>query len=110
MSKTTPLMMAYLVLSVLGLVIPVYFNFIADWTSVENPWWRPIVDFPAMSSFTADLIICASAAVLFILAEGRRIKMKNLWVYVVLSLVVAIAFAFPFFLFMRERRFKKLGA
>ena len=110
MSKTSPLMMAYLVLSISGLIIPVYFNFIADWTSAENPRWRPIVDFPVMSSFTADLFICASAAILFIVAEGRRIKMKNLWFYVVLSLVVAIAFAFPFFLFMRERWFKRLGA
>lgn len=103
-------MWVYLGLAIAGLIIPVYFNFIADWSSAENPWWRPIVDFPVMSSFTADLFICATACILFIIAEGRRIRMKNLWVYVVLSLLVAIAFAFPLFLFMREKRFKKLGA
>jgi hypothetical protein len=110
MKKTAPLMMGYLVLSLMGLVIPVYFNFIADWTSLDNPWWKPIVDFPVMSSFTADLFICASAAILFMVVEGKRIQMKNVWVYIILSMVVAIAFAFPLFLYMRERQLKKSTA
>lgn len=107
MKRGTPLSAIYLILSVIGLVVPVYFNFIADWTSAENPWWKPIVDFPVMSSFTADLFICAAAAMIFMWVEGRRINMKNLWVYMVLSMIVAIAFAFPLFLFMRERQLKK---
>jgi hypothetical protein len=107
MKGTSPLMMAYLVLSLIGLIVPVYFNFIADWTSPDNPWWKPIVDFPVMSSFTADLLICASAATLFMITEGKRTQMKNVWVYIILSLVVAIAFAFPLFLYMRERQMKK---
>jgi len=35
--------------------------------------------------------------------EARRIGMKKVWVYLLLSGVTALAFTFPLFLAMRER-------
>lgn len=108
--KVTVLMVIYLFLAVLGFVIPVYFNFLADWTSTENPWWKPIFEYPVMSSFTADLMIGASAATLFIVSEGRRLKMKRIWLYVLLTFTVAFAFSLPLFLFIREKHLqRKIG-
>jgi hypothetical protein len=36
-------------------------------------------------------------------AEARRVGMKRVWPYIVLSGVTAMAFTFPLFLAMRER-------
>jgi len=38
--------------------------------------------------------------------EGKRLKMKYVWVYILGSFITAIAFTFPLFLAMRERNIK----
>ena len=94
----------YLLLSIAGLVGTWYFNilaiqqgsdFFSDWSSS-----------PAVSSATTDLLIAASAASIFMYFEGKRLKMKNVWLYILGSFVTAIAFTFPLFLAMRERKIK----
>ena len=67
-------------------------NYVAAWFAND-----------ASSSAAVDLLICATAAVVFILVEGRRLRMGRLWLYVVAGFVLAMAFAFPLFLLMRER-------
>ncbi len=59
---------------------------------------------PAVSSITVDLLVVAIAACAVIVVEGRRLKIRFWWLYIVLSGVTAIAFTFPLFLAMRERR------
>ena len=94
----------YLLLSIAGLVGTWYFNilaiqqgsdFFSDWSSS-----------PAVSSATTDLLVAASAASIFMYFEGKRLKMKNVWLYILGSFVTAIAFTFPLFLAMRERKIK----
>lgn len=94
----------YLLLSIAGLVGTWYFNimaiqqgrdFFADWSSS-----------PAVTSATTDLFIAASAASIFMFFEGKRLKMKYVWIYILGSFVTAIAFTFPLFLAMRERKIK----
>ena len=51
----------------------------------------------------ADLAIVAIAVVIFMFAEGSRLGMKHVWIYVVLAGVTAMAFTLPLFLAMRER-------
>ncbi|KQQ10856.1 DUF2834 domain-containing protein [Rathayibacter sp. Leaf296] len=98
----TPLALVYLVLAVLGLVGTWTHNVRAVLESVDflGAWFD---GGPAVSSLTTDLLIVAIAAVALIVAEGRRLGMKRLWVYVLLAPLVALAFAFPLFLAMRER-------
>jgi hypothetical protein len=43
----------------------------------------------------------------FILVEGIRLKMKRIWLYLILTTCIAYAFGFPLFLFMRELHLKK---
>lgn len=40
---------------------------------------------------------------LFVFAEGLRIRMTKLWIYVVCNLAVGVSLALPLFLFFRER-------
>jgi len=92
----------YLLLSIVGLIGTWYFNllaikqgrdFFADWSST-----------PAVSSATTDLLIAASAASIFMFYEGRTLKMKYVWLFILGSFVTAIAFTFPLFLALRERK------
>lgn len=39
----------------------------------------------------------------WMVVEGRRLKMPRLWVYLLANTLVAVAFGLPLFLFFRER-------
>ena len=101
--RPTPLAVAYLVLALAGLVLTWTANievittgrdFLADLSAGG----------PAVSSLSWDLLIAAVASVTFIIAEGRRLRMRRVWVYVVLVPLVAFAVALPLFLAAREMR------
>ncbi len=100
----------YGVVAVLGFAIPWYFNIkfmtthgAGDVLSFVNGCFAN----PAAGSLTMDAIIGAAAFTAFVLFEGSRLKMKNIWVYIVLIPTVAFAFSFPLFLLMRERQLNK---
>lgn len=65
---------------------------------------------PAAVFVTIDLLAVATAGVVFMLAEGRRLGMRRLWVYVVLTFAVAISVAFPVFLLVRQRHLARTRA
>lgn len=92
----------YLILGIAGGFSTWYFNFRFMGTEQSDPWYNPILQFPLVSSFTADLFIGATAAVLFIIYEGKRLKMKYIPLFVVLTFTIAFACAFPLFLWYRE--------
>jgi hypothetical protein len=51
---------------------------------------------------TADIVISSLVFWLFLFYEGRRLGMKNLWVYVAANLLVGLSLALPLFLYFRE--------
>ncbi len=57
---------------------------------------------PAAAFVTIDLLAVAIVGIVFMVVEGRRIGMKWIWVYVLLSFAVAISVALPFFLIARQ--------
>lgn len=59
---------------------------------------------PASSSITNDLIFILVAAFVLMAVEARRLGIRHLWVYFVLSFTVAVSVAFPLFLIARERK------
>ncbi len=89
--------MAYLVLSVAGLVGTWVFNAFAI-VQMRDFVGDLVSSGPAVSSITVDLLVVAIAGSIFILVEGRRLGMRFAWVYVVLSGLTAFAFTFPLFL------------
>ncbi len=57
-------------------------------------------------SLTFDFWTGTITGTFFILIEGFRLKMKRLWVYLLLTIFIAYAFGFPLFLFMRALQLK----
>lgn len=52
--------------------------------------------------YSLDLLIGGTAGMAFIIIEGRRLKMRFLWLYVAAAFITAFAFVFPLFLAFRE--------
>ena len=98
----------YLVLSIAGLITAWIFNGIAVMNQEEylGAWFGSAVDWV----LSADLTIVAIAVVVFMITESRRIGMKRVWLYILLSGVTAMAFTFPLFMAMRERRLGELSS
>jgi hypothetical protein len=58
-------------------------------------------------SLTLDFWTGAIAGTFFIVLEGFRLKMKRIWLFIVLTIFVAFAFGFPLFLYIRELHLKR---
>ncbi|MBU6161372.1 MAG: DUF2834 domain-containing protein [Myxococcales bacterium] len=59
---------------------------------------------PAAASLTNDLGLIAMAAVAFMIVEGRRVGVRFVPAYVILSFLVAVSVTFPLFLAVRHWR------
>ncbi|HHO49720.1 MAG TPA: DUF2834 domain-containing protein [Deltaproteobacteria bacterium] len=58
---------------------------------------------PILGSLAADFWLGSSASLIWMVVEARRLGMRWIWAYVVLTFVIAWAFALPLFLAARER-------
>lgn len=58
---------------------------------------------PAAGFVSIDLGVVALAAVVFMVVEGRRLRMRWWWAYVLGVFLVAVSVAFPLFLVDRTR-------
>lgn len=98
----------YLVLSVIGLVTAWIFNGLAVMNNQDymTAWFGTAVDWV----LSADFTIVAIAVVVFMISEARRLRMKRVWLYILLSGVTAMAFTFPLFMAMRERQLAKVSS
>jgi len=111
--KWTPLMFFYLLCAIAGLIVPWYYNLQFMMHGDEPFTIRKFIGdgmaTPLSSSLTTDFLIGASAAFVWMIIEGirlkmKRLKMKRLWLFVIMTFLIAFAFAFPLFLFFRERK------
>ena len=59
---------------------------------------------PASSFVGVDITIAALCAIVLIMTEGRRLKMRWWGLYIVAIFLISFGFGFPLFLFMRERK------
>ena len=59
---------------------------------------------PVSRFFSFDVLFSAITFWVFMLWEGRRLEMKNLWIYALCTLLVGVSFGLPLFLFFRERK------
>jgi pimeloyl-ACP methyl ester carboxylesterase len=95
----------YFILAGAGLVTAWYFNVkaVLDGEDFFHDWFTSNADLVV----AFDLLITACAAAPFMIIEGRRLKMRNVWLYVALAAVSAVAFVFPLFLGMRALKLHK---
>jgi len=92
----------YMIVAAAGLVSAWVLNGIAVMNGEDyfGAWFGSAVDWV----LSADLTVVAIAVVVFMITEARRLGMKRVWLYIVLSGFTAMAFTFPLFLAMRERK------
>ena len=94
----------YLVLCVLGFVLP-YSQFV-PWVLAHGFNARLFVHELFSNKiggfFGLDVIVSAFVLIPYVLAEGRRLGMKQLCGVVVGTLLVGVSLGFPLFLLMRE--------
>lgn len=108
--KFTPIEITFLVLSVLGIVATWYFNSLfyltVEDTSISNFISQANATLPA-KSISADISVVAITFLIWMIYEGRKLKIKNWWLFIPLTFLIAIAFTFPLFLFFRERKIRQ---
>jgi hypothetical protein len=56
----------------------------------------------AAASLANDLFLLGTAASIFMFIEGRRVGVRYLWLYLLLSPLIAISVTFPLFLLARH--------
>ncbi len=93
----------YLILAILGTVLPLWqFIGVIGEHGLNIP---KAIELATANGMAAggwiDLFISSFAFWLF-LTEGKRLRMKNLWAYVVLNLCVGLSLSLPLFLYFRE--------
>ena len=113
MTKSLPWL--YLVLAVLGAVLPWQANleFIQSSTSGGFDLSGFISDAnltAASRSLSRDLLVAASAFTIWIVIEGRRLEVKGWRLTLLMCVIVSFACGGPLFLYLRERRLNELDS
>jgi hypothetical protein len=105
----------YAVLTVIGYVAS---NWFVVRESAESGnillWTHPLDTMAGMfanriaTAFAIDLLLTALVASIWFYSEGKRLGMRRIWVYWVLTLTFGLAGTLPLFLYKRQRRLEEL--
>ena len=94
----------YLVCCVLGLLLP-YSQFV-PWLLEHGLnitlFCRELFANRISAFFAIDVIVSAIVLICFIQSEGKRLRVRFLWLPTVGTLVVGVSFGFPLFLLLRQ--------
>ena len=99
----------YLLLCVLGFVLPYsqLVPFILEHGLDIKLFFEQLLANKISGFFGMDVIVSSLVLWTLVFWEGTRLKMQNLWVYVVCNLLVGVSLGLPLFLFMRERQLEQ---
>jgi hypothetical protein len=103
--QSRSLALVYLVLGLVGLVLTWSQNLAYLGPAAAGgflDFLRGTVANPGARSIAFDILIVGWTASIWMVIEGRRRRMKFVWLYPVLGWTVAMAFAVPLFLAIRE--------
>jgi len=112
-SNSTSLQVIYLILALLGAVLPWLANL--EFIKVHGGGFDLGLFInlananPAAQSLSRDLLVSSTAVSIWIVVEARRLKMRGLSATLALCFGVAFACGAPFFLYLRERRLQELS-
>ena len=94
----------YLVLCVLGIVLP--YSQLVPWLlehGLNATWFfRELLACRIGAFFAMDVIVSAIVLLCFIQSEGKRLRIRLLWLPTIGTLIVGVSFGFPLFLFQRQ--------
>ncbi|MDZ8227016.1 DUF2834 domain-containing protein [Nostoc sp. ChiVER01] len=99
----------YLLLCVLGFVLPYsqFAPFILEHGLDIKLFFEQLFANKISGLFGMDVIVSSLVLWTLVFWEGTRLKMQNLWVYVICNLLVGVSLGLPLFLFMRERQLEQ---
>jgi hypothetical protein len=102
----------YLILSVLGIILP-YSQFV-PWLLEHGLnvtlFFRELLANRISAFFAMDVTVSAIVLLYFIQREGRRLRMRLLWVPTIGTLIVGVSFGFPLFLFLKQMTLDRAAA
>jgi len=109
----SPLSWVYLALAIAGGVLPWLANleFIRTYGQAFDIglFVRLANGNPAAQSLSRDLAIGATAVTIWMVSEGRRLRVRGLGWVLLSCITIAFAFGAPMFLYLRERRLAELA-
>lgn len=96
----------YLTAAIFGTVFPLsqFIPFLAVHGLNVTIFFQQLFQNPVSGFFGMDVIVSSLVLWLFVFSEGRRLRMSNLWLYVVCNMAVGVSLALPLFLLFRERK------
>lgn len=101
----------YLLCAIAGAVIP-YSQFV-PWFSAHGLDLRlfaaELFSTRIGAFFGLDVIVSAVVLIVFIVYEGRRAQVRNLWAPIAATCLVGVSCGLPLFLYMREARPRAKG-
>jgi len=99
----------YLVGAIFGTLLPYYFFIQFLWIHGLdlNQLFSQLFANDISAFFGMDVIVSSLVLWVFVFAEGRRLGMKHLWVYIAANLAVGVSLALPLFLYVRESKLEK---
>lgn len=101
---------AYLVLCVLGAVLP--YSQLVPWLAIHGMdlslAFTELFSTRIGGFFGVDVMVTAVVLFIFISSEGRRLAIRHLWLPVLATLLVGVSFGLPMFLYLRQRRLDEL--
>ena len=94
----------YLILCVLGILLP-YSQFM-PWLLEHglnlSLFFRELFANRISAFFALDVIVSAIVLIWFIQREGKRLRVRLLWLPTIGTLIVGVSFGLPLFLFLRQ--------
>jgi hypothetical protein len=102
---------AYLILAVLGAVVPyaLFGPLILQGAGV-GVWMEQLLGAPAARGLTGDITVSALVFLVWSRVEARRLGMRRWWPYPLVMVTVGLSCAFPLFLWSREGRASGAGS
>ena len=104
---------AYLLLAILGAVLPTLANIefakVYGYSFDVKLFIELANNNPASQSLSRDLIISSTAVLVWIISESKRLEMKNIWIVILTTFTIAFAFSAPLFLYLRELRIEEIN-
>jgi len=103
----------YLMFALIGLVLPYsqFVPWIMEHHALNIPLFLHDLFANRISAFFAlDVIVSAVVLIWFIQTEGRRLRMRALWLPTLAVLLVGVSLGLPLFLYLRQLKIDQAAA
>lgn len=99
----------YLLMAFVGGLVPFnsFLSFLVSYGPDTDEFGEQMFASPVSAFFSWDVLLASVVLIVFIVVEGRRRRMRYLWMYILFSLFVGISLALPAFLYGRQLKLER---